>query len=75
MTNLSNYHQGQYVTLENSPAILVIDGFEQENNGNWFARVYFKCDPRKTTMLFEIAALYPALTLTMENDHVVATVH
>lgn len=73
MTNLSNYHQGQYVTLENSPAILVIDGFERENNGNWHARVYFKCDPRKTTILFPVADLYPALTPEKEPPH--ASVH
>lgn len=68
-TNLSQYHQGQHVCLKSSPAILVIHGFEQENNGNWFARVYFKCDPRKTAMLFEIADLYPALTPAVEQNH------
>jgi hypothetical protein len=61
MSNLHNYHQGQLVTFENSTVIMVIAGFEQENGGNWEATVYFKSDPRKTTMNFPVSMLCPAI--------------
>jgi hypothetical protein len=61
MTNHQNYHHGMLVTFANSTVVMVIDGFEQENNGGWEARVYFKSDLRKTTMNFPVSMLRPAI--------------
>jgi hypothetical protein len=53
---------------------MTITSFWQQNNGEWHARVYFECDPLKTTVSFPIAVLYPVNPIPQEALHAV-TVH
>ena len=74
MTDLKNYRINMLVTLPGSPALMTITSFWQQNNGEWHARVYFECDPLKTTVSFPIAVLYPVNPIPQEALHAV-TVH
>ena len=81
MTDLKNYRINMLVTLpritsshDDHQLIMTITSFWQQNNGEWHARVYFECDPLKTTVSFPIAVLYPVNPIPQEALHAV-TVH
>lgn len=75
MTDLTQFRIGQFVTLADSSAIMVIDGFTRQNNEEYRATVHFACDTlRNTTMSLPISELHPVLT-PGEGASDVATYH